>query len=428
MSILIAALILCVVIIVHEFGHFIFAKMNGIIVDEFSIGMGPTILSTEKNGTVYALKLIPFGGACMMRGEDDGDSSEGSFNSKSVWRRISVVAAGPIFNFVLAFVGAVIIIGTIGYDSPEIMAVSEGSPEEEAGMQVGDIITKFDGHSVYLGRDLYSYLSMEGLEDKEIAVEVLRDGEKLAFTYRPATQDRYMLGFSYSPTEDQPQILSVTLGGVLQKAGLETGDYIYAINGTQINTGVELEAYFAEHPLSDETITLTYLRDGLEYDIDVTPEAVHYVEQGFSYNLGREKTTPIGVLKYSALEVRYWINSTLEGFKLLITGQLGMESLSGPVGVVEVIGDAYEESKSVGPLYTWLTMINMLILISANLGVMNLLPLPALDGGRLIFLIIEGIRRKPVNREAEGMVHFIGLLLLMALMVFVTFKDIRGLF
>lgn len=237
-----------------------------------------------------------------------------------------------------------------------------------------------------------------------------------------------MLGFSYSPTEDQPQILSVTLGGVLQKAGLETGDYIYAINGTQINTGVELEAYFAEHPLSDETITLTYLRDGLEYDIDVTPEAVHYVEQGFSYNLGREKTTPIGVLKYSALEVRYWINSTLEGFKLLITGQLGMESLSGPVGVVEVIGDAYEESKSVGPLYTWLTMINMLILISANLGVMNLLPLPALDGGRLIFLIIEGIRRKPVNREAEGMVHFIGLLLLMALMVFVTFKDIRGLF
>ena len=134
------------------------------------------------------------------------------------------------------------------------------------------------------------------------------------------------------------------------------------------------------------------------------------------------------MIRYSALEVRYWINSTLEGLKLLITGKLGMDSLSGPVGVVNVIGDAYKESKSEGTLMTWLTMINMMILISANLGVANLLPLPALDGGRLVFLLIEAVRGKPVNREAEGMVHFAGLLLLMGLLVLVTFRDVRGLF
>lgn len=428
LSILIAVLILCVVIIVHELGHFIFAKLNGIVVEEFSVGMGPRILSTERNGTIYSLKLIPFGGACMMKGEDDGDSSEGSFNSKSAWRRISVVAAGPVFNFILAFVGAIVIIGTIGYDAPEVIKVTKDSPEALAGMQEGDLITKFDGKSVNFGRELYSYINLEGLKDKDIVVEVLRDGEKAAFTYHPATQDRYMLGFSYSATEEQPQLLSVTLGGALQKAGLEAGDYIYGINGQRVETGLELAAYFEENPLTGDELTLTYLRDGLEYDIHVTPEEVHYVEQNFTFNLEREKTNPLGVLKYSVLEVRYWINSVLQGFKLLVTGRVGVESLSGPVGVVEVIGDTYEESKSAGPLYTWLSMLNMLILITANLGVMNLLPLPALDGGRLIFLIIEAIRRKPINREAEGMIHFAGLLLLMVLMVFVTFMDIGRIF
>ena len=191
------------------------------------------------------------------------------------------------------------------------------------------------------------------MEDKDIAVTVKRDGKKETLTYHPATEERYMLGFSYNPDESQA-------------------------------------------------------RDGLDYDVEVTPQAVNYVEQGFSYNLGREKTNALGVIRYSALEVRYWINSTLEGLKLLITGKLGMDSLSGPVGVVNVIGDAYKESKSEGTLMTWLTMINMMILISANLGVANLLPLPALDGGRLVFLLIEAVRGKPVNREAEGMVHFAG--------------------
>lgn len=428
MSILIAALMLGVVIIVHEFGHFILAKTNGIVVEEFSVGMGPRLISTVKGGTRYSLKAIPFGGSCMMRGEDGEETGEGTFNSKSVWRRISVIAAGPVFNFILAFFGAMIIISIIGYDPPQVLQVAEGSPEAEAGLQKGDLITEFDGENIYLGRDLDTKLMLEGMPDREITVKFERDGKEQEISYTPKKQFRYMLGFTYYETEEQPEISTVTMGGVLEKAGLKAGDYIYAINGQKISTGIELKKYFDEHPLSEESLTLTYLRDGLEYDVEVTPEAADYVERGFVYNLGRVKTSPLGVLKYSGLEVRYWIRTTLKSFKMLFTGKIGLDSLSGPVGVVNVIGDAYEESKSEGSLITWLTMLNLMIFISANLGVMNLLPLPALDGGRLVFLLIEAVRGKPVNREAEGMVHFAGLLLLMALLLFVTFRDIKNLF
>lgn len=428
MSILIAVLILGVVIIVHEFGHFILAKTNGIVVEEFSVGMGPRLLSVVKGGTRYSLKLIPFGGSCMMRGEDGEDTEEGSFNSRSVWRRISVIVAGPLFNFVLAFFGAMIIISIIGYDPPVVLQVAEGSPEERAGLQAGDVITEFNGKNIYLGRDLDTYLMLEGMPEEEITVKVERDGKEHAISYTSQKQFRYMLGFTYYETEEQPQVATLSLGGVLEKAGLQVGDYIYAINGQQVKTGIELKKYFDEHPLGEDAITLTYLRDGLEYDVEVTPEATDYVERGFVYNLGRVKTNPLGVLKYSALEVRYWINTTLQSFKMLFTGKIGLDSLSGPVGVVNVIGDAYEESKSEGSLITWMTMLNLLIFISANLGVANLLPLPALDGGRLVFLLIEAVRGKPVKREVEGMVHFAGLLLLMGLLLVVTFRDIRNLF
>ena len=279
MKILIAALILCIVIIVHEFGHFLLAKTNGIVVEEFSVGLGPRILTTVKGGTRYSLKLIPFGGACQMKGEDDGDCSEGSFGSKNVWRRISVVAAGPIFNFLLAFFGAMIIVSYMGYDPATVVHVTEGSPEAQAGLMVGDLITEFDGKKIHMGRELYMRLSLEGLEDKEITIVVERDGEEKEITYRPATQDRYMLGFSYSPTEEQAEISSLTIGGVLQKAGLEVGDIIYSIEGQKIESGAALEQYFTDNPMDGRTLELTYLRDGLEYDLEVTPEAVHYVAQ-----------------------------------------------------------------------------------------------------------------------------------------------------
>lgn len=428
MGILVAALILGVVIIVHEFGHFLMAKASGIVVEEFSVGMGPRLLSKQIGGTRYSLKLVPFGGSCMMKGEDADDVSEGTFNSKPVWKRIAVIAGGPVFNFILAFVGALIIISCVGYDSPEILVVNENTPEAEAGLEAGDVVTKFNGKSVNFGRELYSTITLDGIPEDEVKMTVLREGEKKEITYHPEKTKRYMLGFTYMPTEQQPVLESVSPEGALAQAGLEAGDYIYKINGVEMKSGTDMEKYLAENPLDGTKLAISYLRDGLEYDVEVTPEEKEYVDQGFAYNMMREKTSFLNTLKYSVLEVKYWIVSTLDGFKMLFTGKVGMESMAGPVGVVDMMGDVYEESKGEGALMMWMTMLNMMILISANLGVLNLVPFPALDGGRLVFLLIEAIFRKPVNRNVEGVIHFAGLVILLGFILLITMRDIGRLF
>ena len=427
MSIIIAFLILGIVIIVHELGHFVAAKLNGIMVEEFSVGMGPRIISTQRGETLYSLRVVPFGGSCMMKGEDEDNTAEGSFNSKSVWRRIAVIAAGPLFNFILAFFGALVIISIVGYDPPRILQVEEDSASWEAGLREGDILTEFDGHTIDFGRDMSLYEQLYGLNGDVITLSFLRDGQEHTISYQPDVEHRYLLGISYYQTEEQAEV-TVSSGGAAEQAGLVSGDIIIGMGNTDIASGMELAEYFSEYSLTGESVTVRYLHDGLEYETELTPQETDVVQTGFVYNLYREKTDPVGVLKYSALEVRYWISATLQSLRMLVMGQLGLDVLSGPVGVVQVIGETYEETRDEGPLMTWLTMLNLTILLTANLGVMNLLPLPALDGGRLVFLLIEAVRGKPVNREAEAMVHFAGILLLFGLMIFVTIQDVTHLF
>lgn len=427
MSIIIAFLILGIVIIVHELGHFVAAKLNGIMVEEFSVGMGPRIISTQRGETLYSLRVVPFGGSCMMKGEDEDNTAEGSFNSKSVWRRIAVIAAGPLFNFILAFFGALVIISIVGYDPPRILQVKEDSAAWEAGLREGDILTEFDGHTIDFGRDMSLYEQLYGLDGDVITLSFLRDGQEHTISYQPDVEHRYLLGISYYQTEEQAEV-TVSSGGAAEQAGLVSGDIIIGMGNTDIASGMELAEYFSEYSLTGESVTVRYLHDGLEYETELTPQETDVVQTGFVYNLYREKTDPVGVLKYSALEVRYWISATLQSLRMLVMGQLGLDVLSGPVGVVQVIGETYEETRDEGPLMTWLTMLNLTILLTANLGVMNLLPLPALDGGRLVFLLIEAVRGKPVNREAEAMVHFAGILLLFGLMIFVTIQDVTHLF
>lgn len=339
MRIIIALLVFSVIIIIHELGHFLLAKLNGITVVEFSLGMGPRLFSFQGGGTKYSLKALPFGGSCMMLGEDEDDEGEGTFGSKSVWARISVIAAGPIFNFLLAFVLAVFIIGNIGYDAPVLISVTEGLPAQAAGLQAGDRITKMNGKNIRLYRQVQNYSMFHSGET--VVFEYERDGKKYEATVEPA----------------------------MTEAG-----YKYGISGS-----------------------------------------VNY----------RQKTNAIETLEYSAYEVYYWIDITLQSLKMLVGGNVDLDDVSGPVGVVDAIGDTYEESKSDGVLYVWLNLMNIAILLTANLGVMNLLPIPALDGGRLVFLIIEAIRRRRVDPEVEAKIHFAGLMLLMILMVVVMFNDVK---
>ena len=342
MGIVLAILVFGLIVFIHELGHFLLAKANKITVHEFSIGMGPRLFSFEKGETRYSLKLLPIGGSCMMGEDDADDQTEGSFNSKSVWARMAVVVAGAVFNFILAFVFAVILVAYTGYDKPVISGVVEGFPAQEMGMQEGDRIVKMNNKKINLWREVTYYNMFHQGETVDLVYE--RDGEKYEVTITPK-QD-----------EDGSYLLGVTSPKELQKANVLTA------------------------------------------------------------------------IQYGVYEVRFWISTTLESLKMLITGAVGLDQLSGPVGIVNVVDDTYQQSKDEGAVYVLMQLLNIGILLSANLGVMNLLPLPALDGGRLVFLIVEAIRGKRVPPEKEGIVHGIGMILLLALMVFVMFNDVKRLF
>lgn len=429
MKIIIAIIIFSAIILFHELGHFLLAKKNKIVVTEFSLGMGPRLLSTEKNGTRYSLKLFPIGGSCAMLGEDmEAGDAPGTFQAAPVWGRISVVAAGPIFNFILAFVLSVIIVGALGYEPATVLSVENGSAAAAAGLQEGDLITKYQDYSIDLGKDIYVYSFLNELKaDDTIRLTVKRDGEKKEIVYKPDVEIRYLLGFNRTDVNSM-EVESLIPGMPLEDAGVKPGDVITSVNGIEVPDGEAYQNYINENPLNGEKIHITYMRNGLEYETDIIPKEYRTPKSGFVYNLYSEKAKGFEVFKYAALEVKYMIRTTLLSLKELFTGGLGMKDLSGPVGVVDAIGDTYEQSKSEGNLFLWMNMLNMAVLLSANLGVMNLIPFPALDGGRLVFLLVESIRKKPINRNVEGMIHFTGLMFLMILMVVVMYNDILKIF
>ena len=342
MGIILAIIIFSFIVFFHEFGHFILAKKNGIDVEEFAIGMGPALCSKEYKGTKYAIRLFPIGGYCAMGEDEAATDSPNNFNNKSVWARISVIAAGPIFNFILAFVFAVILTAMVGYDPPVVREVEQGYPAAEAGIQKGDTIVKMGNKKINIYREISIYNQFHQGEDVEITY--IHDGKK-------------------------------------------------------------------------QTVTLTPKMD----------EESGYTRIGITGS-GNTKANIFTSIQYGVYEVKFWICTTLESLKMLIIGQIGADQLSGPVGIVSVVDNTYQQSKSYGLFIVIAQMLNIAILLSANLGVMNLLPLPALDGGRLVFLFVEAIRRKRIPPEKEGYVHLVGIALLMVLMVFVMFNDIRRVF
>ena len=348
MTFILFILIFGVVVISHEFGHYLIAKANGIHVVEFAIGMGPTLFFCYMQETKYSVKLLPLGGACMFEGEDglntqEGENTEGSFLHAKVWARISTVLAGPIFNFILGGIIAVILAGVMVFYVPVLSDVADGGVAQQAGLQAGDRIIALNGERVYL-----------------------RD-EVLLFN--------------------------------------------------RVNNGKEF--------------TLEYERDGQRYTVTMTPTLN---EATGSYNMGiylgeALKAEGLDVLKYAWYEIRYCVRSTWQSLGLMIRGQVKREEVAGPVGIaVNVVGKTYTEAKQYGWETVALNMGYITLLLTINLGILNLLPIPALDGGRLVFLLVEVIRRKPIPPEKEGMVHFIGLVFFMILMVIVFFNDLRNIF
>ncbi|WP_434311266.1 RIP metalloprotease RseP [Hominifimenecus sp. rT4P-3] len=427
MSILIAFLVFGFLVLTHELGHFLLAKKAGIGVIEFSIGMGPRIVSKQIGETKYSLKWIPFGGSCMMIGEDSESDEPNAFHKKSVWARISVVAAGPLFNFLFAFLLALVVIAIAGSNPAKIYHVQKGYGAEQADLQEGDVITAINGKGISLGRDIDLYFLNHPMDGKNIAVTYERGGKEYTVSLDPH-YTAYRMGISYFATKDRPAFSEVTENSPAAQAGIEVGDVVLRINGTAVATGEELGSYLAEHPIDGSPLELELERNGKPFDVTLTPEKQEGAALGFRASDYREKTDVLGVLKGGVQEVRYWVSFCFTSLKMLVTGQAGIKDMSGPVGIVSLIDTTVEQSRSDGALYVLLNVLNLAILLSANLGVFNLLPIPALDGGRLVFLIIEALRGKPVSPDKEGMVHTVGFALLMLLMVVVLYNDIARIF
>lgn len=280
----------------------------------------------------------------MFEGEDGlerekGEFSEGAFQNAPVWARFATIFAGPLFNFLTAYVMALVLVSVCGITTSEVQAVNEGSRAAEVGLQAGDVLTKINGKRIHLG------------------------GE-------------------------------VTLISQLNTRG--------------------------------ESLTVTYERDGQESTVVINPS---YDEESQRYYMGIVaggylKCNVPQTFQYAFYTMKFYAETTFKSLQMLVTGQLSKEDVSGPVGIVKMVDDVYDAVKPYGVVEVLLNMTNIALLLSVNLGIMNLLPLPALDGGRLVFLLIEAIRGKPVPPEKEGMVHLAGMMALMVLMALVLFNDI----
>ena len=339
---LVAIMFFGLLISIHELGHFLFAKLFKVKVNEFAIGMGPAIFKKKKGDTTYALRLLPIGGYVSMEGEDEESTDENAFNRKKVWKRIVIVAAGAIMNLILG----VVIVGTIlSMDdliaTNKVLYFHENAISQQTGLKENDEILSIDGKKVWSGMDV-SFL-MTRSDDGVFDMTVRRDGEKV-------------------------ELKDVTFE--TRKEGKYT------------------------------VITYDFVILGEE------PGALNVIENSF------KQAASMGRMVWLSL------------FDL-VTGQYGLTDLSGPVGTVNIIADmASDAAKSKEGL---ISTLNIMAFISINIGIFNLLPLPALDGGRLFFLVIEGIRRKPIKPKYEGFIHGAGLVLLLLLMVVVTFNDIVNL-
>ena len=329
-----ALLLLSVLVMIHELGHYTAGRLLGFSILEYAIGMGPKLAGFKKNGIEYNLRALPLGGMCRFYGEDDGVVNERCFNAQKAWKRFIVILSGPVMNFVLAFVLAVILLlgwGVTDETKIIVQGISENSPAQAAGLQIGDQFVTVDGKPVDSMESLTD--AVRGADPNRMKVVVLRDGaeETLVFT-----------------------------------------------NLFNEEKGVNF---------MDTTIAYGTKRVGLGYAIG--EGAVYCWEMA---------------------------GLVFKSLGMLFSGEAGLKDMAGPVGIVQILGEAAKSG--------WYYVLNLCVMLSVNLGIVNLFPIPALDGGRLLFILIEWVRGKPVPPEKEGMVHLIGFGLLMVLVVVITFNDV----
>lgn len=412
LTIVAAILVFSVIVLVHEYGHYKAARSVGVKVYEFAIGMGPTLFKKEKNGTIYSIRAIPIGGFVQMEGEEEDVRTSTSFSTKTVWQRFKVIAAGPIMNYVLALALFIIIALSYGVYGNHIDFIDENSNEYRAGLRTGDKIISINGEKSYIWEDIF-YEIIEP-NNTYYTVQYERDGQvketKVENNYRKIVGITTKVVDGKTTTTVSPT--DVTSPAF--EAGINDGDKVLSINGVDVNSWEEL-THEVENTPEGKLVNVTVERDGKNLDFSIKPQTQITVK----FNTQLEKSF-ITAISSSAYKTVYYIELMFKTISKLVTGKLGSEALGGPVMVISMVGEAAESGI--------LSLLNLAAFISINLGFMNLLPIPALDGSKLVFLVIEAIRGKSIPIEKEGYIHFVGFVVLIGFMLFITYKDILRLF
>ncbi len=423
--------VLAVLILVHELGHFLAARACGVKVEEFGIGIPPRLFGWTRNGVIWSINAIPFGGFVRVKGEDGTNMEPDSMNAKPPLQRAFFLAAGAGMNILFAILLMFIVLGVKGdlHQNVYIADVSGGSPAAKAGWQSGDRVAKVNGESVESTTEVANLTSEFG--DRQMEVTIERRGE-LITTYvtprknPPEGQGRVGI-LMQQENVSIVQADAVQPGSAAETAGIQAGDELVSVNGRPIE-----DFFTLEHELSRFS--------GSSVDVVVRRGDALYTTTVAVPNLGQRQDVfaAIGLPTLRAIpqfesiplteivprgfsESFHATKLMIQQVKTLFTDRQALKQVAGPVGMGQITSELIRES----PLPVWFILAQLSIILSLNLAVLNLLPLPALDGGRFFFVLIELIRGgRKIAPEKEGVVHFAGLVLLIGLMFFIAFRDV----
>ena len=437
--------VLGILVAFHELGHFLAARWVGVKVLKFSLGFGPKILGRQVGETEYLLSAIPLGGYVKLFGEDEAEAitpedRRRSFAHQGLWGKVLIVAAGPGFNFILAYLiftawlstGFTLPVPSFKDIAPVIEAVAAESPAAKAGLMVGDYVKKMDGRDIATRVELLDAAARG--KGEPIVLEVQRDGRVHTLTVTPipapapVSKDDgtgYYLGIEEIP----PIVNEVVPGRPAAAAGFKEGDRVLSIEGIPIHTWTQMTGLVKESP--GKALHVDVLREGHRVSLTVTPTAETSTVNGQSVQIGKigiagpdrslmRSTSPLTAL-YNGLEATWkWTELTIVGLYKMIIGDISSKNIGGPLTIAKISGEAAAQ----GPA----NIIFLIALLSINLGVLNLLPIPILDGGHLLFFLIEGILRKPLGERQRELAQQVGLVLLVGVMIFAFWNDLERIF
>jgi regulator of sigma E protease len=423
-TILAFAFVIGVLVFVHELGHYLAARRVGVRVLKFSLGFGPRIVGFTRGDTEYCVSAIPLGGYVKMAGESVEDPRAGKpdeFLSKTKWQRFQILIAGPAMNLLLAVVLLAVVLMQ-GADVPAYLdqppvvgSVERNSPAERAGFLPGDRIVSVAGRAVANWEQLD--IAIGTRPGRELGVEIVREGRPDTISVTPDPEGRFEVGRIGVAPDVHPQVRAVLQGEPAERAGLQPGDTVLSVNGEPVAFARDLSEAIGRHP--DASIVLTIRRGGETLDVPVTPRLDGGVGRiGISIGNEMRRIEP-GVLEAFRMSAeRSWemsglILRTLWG---LITGDVSPRQLMGPVGIAQLSG----ESAQAG----WVALFGLMATISLNLGLLNLLPIPVLDGGHILIMALEGVARRDFSVRVKERMLFAGFVFLVLLMVAVIYNDL----